>query len=41
MFEINMCFNALRQKTGANEKNTARPCKMPKGGNNGVIESVN
>jgi len=29
----------MRRKTGVNEKNTARPRKMPKGENNNVVET--
>jgi len=41
MFEINMCFSVMRQKTGVNEKYTVRPRKMPKGKNNDIIETLN
>jgi len=40
MFEINMCFTVMRRKTGVNEKYTVKLCKMPKGENNNIIESL-
>jgi len=41
MFKINMCFSVIRQKTGVNEKYAVRPCKIPKGKNNDIIETLN
>jgi len=39
MFEINMCFTVMRRKMGVNKKYAVRPCKIPKGENNNVVET--